>query len=243
MARTFVRASNQLLAVASAPVTAVPLTLSIWANSSTVSIFQENFAVDVGAAGDDGFWLGTDNPAANPMRAATNDGTYRFSGAATRPTDGSWFFTAGRYSAVNSRFVWVDQTESTEGTDSATPTGIDSVSIGARLGQIAGGVNNWDGDLAEAAIWNVGLNDEELIALAKGYSPLFIRPQNLVFYCPIWGNDSPEIDIIGGLQLTLDGSPAKSDHPPIIYPSTIQIPLRLPDGIAYTSPFPAFRAP
>lgn len=39
-------------------------------------------------------------------------------------------------------------------------------------------------DVAEYAYWNVELSDAEMAALAKGFKPSRIRPQNLVFYSP-----------------------------------------------------------
>ncbi len=242
MARTFVRTSSQFLEVNSTPITAVPLSMSIWGSSSLVNNFQGALTVDVGTTANEGWWIETLNDAPSPMRSVTHDGGFFFSGTVTRPVDGTWFFTAGRFSGNSSRFARVDQTESSEGTDTKTPSGVAAISIGCRKGQ-SGSENFWDGDLAEAALWNVSLLDKEFIALAKGYSPLFIRPQNLVFYCPIWGNDSPEIDIIGGRQMTLTGgTPAKADHPPIIYPSNLQLPSGISSAI-YISPFPGFRAP
>ena len=41
-------------------------------------------------------------------------------------------------------------------------------------------VTTWraNGDIAEVALWNAFLSDEEHAALAAGYSPLFIQPHN-----------------------------------------------------------------
>lgn len=45
--------------------------------------------------------------------------------------------------------------------------------------------NPHDGDLWEWAAWNVALTDDEIAALAKGMSPLLIRPQSRTFYVPL----------------------------------------------------------
>jgi len=37
-----------------------------------------------------------------------------------------------------------------------------------------------DGDLAEAAIWNIALSDADVARLATGESPLSVRPDALV---------------------------------------------------------------
>lgn len=41
-----------------------------------------------------------------------------------------------------------------------------------------------DLDTLTEASWNVVLTDAEIVALAAGISPLFIRPQNLIAYSP-----------------------------------------------------------
>ena len=63
--------------------------------------------------------------------------------------------------------------------------------------------------------------------MAAGYSPLLIRPQSLVFYAPIIGRTSPEIDVVGGYDMTLYNGPTTVPHPRVIHPSTqiYKIPL------------------
>ncbi len=71
--------------------------------------------------------------------------------------------------------------------------------------------------IAEVAIWNIELSDAEHALLAKGYSPLFVRPEALVFYAPLIRG---EIEKIGGLALTAQiNAPDIDIHPPIIYPA------------------------
>jgi hypothetical protein len=53
------------------------------------------------------------------------------------------------------------------------------------IGNNATGIRNWDGLLAEAAIWSVILTPAEFAALNNGYSPLLIRPASLVEYQPM----------------------------------------------------------
>ncbi|HUY68593.1 MAG TPA: hypothetical protein VMV79_04765 [Alphaproteobacteria bacterium] len=53
----------------------------------------------------------------------------------------------------------------------------------------------WDGKIAEVALWNgVVLNASEAAALAKGVSPLFMRPSALALYYPLTGLGSGEPD-------------------------------------------------
>ena len=77
----------------------------------------------------------------------------------------------------------------------------------------------FDGYTAEAALWDVGLSDDEMAALAKGFSPLLVRPESLRSYWPILGAGAPEPNLVdSGANLTVTGSVPKADHPRIIMP-------------------------
>ena len=80
-----------------------------------------------------------------------------------------------------------------------------------------------DGTAAECGIWNVVLTDAEVAGLALGYSPLLIRPQSLVAYWPLIGRTSPEIDLVGGYDMTLVNAPTTAAHPPVMYPVSPQM--------------------
>ena len=77
-------------------------------------------------------------------------------------------------------------------------------------------------DVAEIAMWNVALSSDERAALVAGYSPLFVRPQNLVVYFPLLGGSGAsgaEVDWVSGQSVSITGSDiAVVDHPRIIYP-------------------------
>jgi len=65
----------------------------------------------------------------------------------------------------------------------------------------------------------VALSAGEVAALGAGASPLAVRPQSLVAYWPLYGNVSPETDIISGYDMTLYNSPTEADsHPPLSFP-------------------------
>jgi len=71
-----------------------------------------------------------------------------------------------------------------------------------------------NGLVSHTAVWDVGLSVNEIVSLANGHSPLKVRRSNLVSYAPLNGQ-SPEPDIVGGLNLTVNGSPAVAEEPPI----------------------------
>jgi len=79
----------------------------------------------------------------------------------------------------------------------------------------------WDGSIAEFAIWNRILTPGEAKGLGAGFSPVYY-PNGLVFYCPIFGNNSPEPELMKGTGAVVLGA-AKVAHPRIIYPAAKEL--------------------
>lgn len=75
----------------------------------------------------------------------------------------------------------------------------------------------YNGSLAEAAIWNRVLSADEIRALGRGFAPAFF-PRGRVFYSPIDGRRSSEINLSTGVAGTVSGA-TYMVHPPMIYPS------------------------
>lgn len=76
----------------------------------------------------------------------------------------------------------------------------------------------FDGLIAEAGVWNAVLTTAELAMLAKGASPLLVRPSALIAYYPLIGANSPENNLKATGAMTLTGSPTKAAHPRIFMP-------------------------
>lgn len=82
-------------------------------------------------------------------------------------------------------------------------------------GRSADNIFMFDGKIAEVAIWDAALSAAELAALAKGVSPLLIRPANLKGYWPLWGVGSPEADLSGNKNnATITGTVNAANHAP-----------------------------
>jgi len=138
---------------------------------------------------------------------------------ATSLVAGAWFHVAGAWDGSDLG-VFLEGIE--DGSASDTGSFISNtapVRIGAGSGG-AGTEEPFDGDIGHCAIYGVGLTPGEIQSLAAGVSPPKIRPDDLLFYAPLNGRD-PEYDIIGGLDLTVNG-PTKSEEPPI--PNSIKAP-------------------
>jgi hypothetical protein len=74
----------------------------------------------------------------------------------------------------------------------------------------------WAGQIAEYAIWTEVLTADEMAALAKGISPLLVRPQALLRYLPLLQKGT-ETELIEAQTVTHVDSPAVYDGHPRIY--------------------------
>lgn len=216
MARTLVAASSHRLTRTAAPITAFPFTLASWIRP--VSITDGGFhvalsLVKAGSVGGASFAsLYQHNGDVQAWMTGSGSGG---ASIVTGLTAGVWGHAAAVYTSVASRTAYVNGTAGTPETSSQATLTFDTIQIGADY-YVGGPVANdfFDGDLAEAGIWSVALDAAEIAALAKGFDPRLIRPQSLVAYWPIHGNNSPELDRWkNGYDLTLTGTPAKADSP------------------------------
>lgn len=103
---------------------------------------------------------------------------------------------------------------------SYTHTGVSdndfSDSIGAQINSTGGAVANTqvDGRIAEVAVWGGDIGAAGFDQLAKGVSPLQIRPDLLRFYLPLHGDSLTDIDT--AQTYTITGTINKAAHPPML---------------------------
>jgi len=77
-------------------------------------------------------------------------------------------------------------------------------------------VREFDGDISFVCLWNIVLTASELLTIARGVNPFFVRNDALVWYSPIWGNLSPEAEYITPANTgTVLNAPPKSTNPAI----------------------------
>ena len=216
MARNFVAASSQFLENGAAIVTAAPLTMACWyrpvaTNAAYLLMMQGLFD-----ASTDYFYLY--HNLTNTVVAQTHATDTVFAATSAGTSAGVWTHACAVFAAADSRAAYINGGSKGTNTDSRTPAGINRTLLGARY--LTGSKSLFlDGDLAEAAIWNVALDDAEVATLAAGVSPLGVRPSGLVAYWPLIGTTSPEIDIRGRTELTLNNTPTQAAHPRIFYPA------------------------
>ena len=125
---------------------------------------------------------------ANQLRFSARSGgseVHAYSGPAnTLALANTWYHCAGTMAGNSNKYAYVNGTPGGVNTTARTPAGINTIAYGA-FKRASAPTFYVSGMLGEAAVWNVALLPAEIAILAKGFSPLFIRPQNLVSYRPL----------------------------------------------------------
>lgn len=220
MSRTGWSTSNFLRGAV--PVSAMPLTMAAWAYSSVSAATKQNILglyTSSATADINMFSLALD--ASNVAFTAANgaSGSQAFTSAG--PSTNTWFHVAGVATSATSRAVYFNGGSKGTDTNSKTPFGMDRFTLGKRDNvsndrPFAGGGTGY---LADVALWNVALTDAEVLSLARGYSPLLVRPSALVFYSPLFGTGTTEPNLFDAVnELAIQGTLTAGPHPPIIMP-------------------------
>lgn len=223
-----INASNSGLENASyAAVTAAPLTVSMFFKGASVTSFGRLLGIEDTATSTNYFALfNRGDIASDPVewQVKAGDTTVGLARTTTGYSADTWTHAIGIEVASNSRAAYINAGDVGTDANSRTPSGIDHLGIG--LVKVAAGYfySNHNITVAEVAIWNVALGADERAALAAGFSPLLIRPANLINYWPlggIYGNHYR--DIVGGYDLTQVGTVTAAEHPRIIYPTAVSV--------------------
>jgi hypothetical protein len=225
MARSFAAGSTQYLVKTSFSPPAVPFTMACWTFPTGDGTAQETM-MTMGNSGDNDpmhqLRIAGD-VAGDPFaaRSRNNNSSAIASGFGANCTYNAWFHVAGVWAATNSRTCYVNGTAGTTNTTSITPVTVDNIAIGAWRRTLSAGVEPFTGSVAEAAVWDVALGAAEIASLAKGLSPLRVRPQSLISYWPLVGAagaTSGENDYMGINAMTAVADPPLATHSPTIRP-------------------------
>lgn len=208
MARVF-DGSTQWAIHAAGIRTTVPLSMACWfrpANVTQTAVLM----IQSETANNDGFYLmmdGTSMMGRTSAGGLTDDARLE-----SVVTANAWQHGCFVSSATNARAIYHNGTRGTDGTGTLTPSGINQTT----LADLGSGFWQFNGRLARAAIWNVALSDADVAALysrGMAVSPALVRPEGLVAWWDLIGKYSPEIDAVGGFDMTLTASPTAADGP------------------------------
>jgi len=121
-------------------------------------------------------------------------------------------------SGNNSRFVYLDGTQSTEETTLVTPDTMESFTIGDSKG-----ASELAGYIAEVAVWDTVLTAANFTDLSNNANPQAIAAGNLVYYVTLKDNTTATV---GSITLSATGSPTQDALHPTIDPlGIISVPL------------------
>ena len=218
MSRSF-NGTTDYLSYAGAVDSAHPMSFALWFNKPSTT-FATAFSISN---------TNVSNPNRNSIILSNTPNVRAFSansGGTTTATaistanysTNTWHHACAVFSSNSSRTIYLD------GGNSATNTTTVGVNTGSFVATTIGGFSNstglgqpCDGLIAEVAVWNGNLTSDDAASLASGISPTLVRPDILVAYWPLFGEFSPEIDIVRGQDATVNGTTAAS-HPRILRP-------------------------
>ncbi len=221
MARESNATQGNLLRVGSAlGITAYPLTIACWVWPDTLGATDSPGIVWLGDASavDQYFCLQLRGDQSDRLDAVARiTGTNTAASTSNAATEGAWNHICGTYTSTTSRRAILNGNFGSSGTDTTSctfPTGLDRTSV-FQFDDASPG-ENLDGRVAEVGIWDVVLTDDEILALASGWSPLRIRPSNLQGYWPLFGQTAAgEPDFSGGGNNFAEvGTVTVADHSP-----------------------------
>lgn len=224
MARAFASASSQKLQHDNAAATDVPLTIACWMRTASTATTQVAMAIGKRVTQAQRYQLyftsggrigGYCQNAAGTQVATFNDSS------GVNYSANTWYHGAVVFNTTTDRTVYRDGGSSTNNTTSVTVGTVDTTNIGTRFDGSAFGAY-LNGQVAEAGVWNVALSAGEIAQLARGVCPLMVRPEALVAYWPLYGNNSPEDDWVNDFDLTITGA-TKAAHPRVVYPAVSKI--------------------
>jgi hypothetical protein len=170
-------------------------------NKFTVTPGERSYALSINSSGTLQFAFsdaGTTNANNRTVNGATVVGTnWRHAAGVFTPSTKIEVFLDGASDGVNTTSI-----------HSSIYSGSAPLWIGS--GAILGEIFNFDGLIAEAAVYSTNLTADEIKSLATGVTCDKVRPQSLVFYAPLIRDLQ---DVRGGLAIINNNSATVADHP------------------------------
>lgn len=210
--------TSNYLGVESSLVTGYPFTMAAWFNSNSSTANQAIITLNRSASDADAAGLAINgSTGGDPVQAYyAATGPFYFANSSAAYTTNTWQHACGVFSSSTLRTAYLDGGNSGTNTTSATwgtAPGRTSVGVYRSSGVSAG----FSGFLAEVCIWTAALDASEVASLAKGVSPLLVRPQSLVHYLPMIRTAAQDLK---GTTWTTTGSVNElGEHPRMYYPA------------------------
>lgn len=222
MARLFVGASTQYLlsSTGTGQVAGVyPASVSLWALSSNAGQGQGTLYSEGKTSTQNTIFRIACNGSKVGLfiRDDTNTTVLSVDSTAT-PWNGTWRHIALTMDASRNYQLYVDGSTDVSGTISAgTFSSPNTKAIAALVRMIV--TNTVDANIGDVATWTRVLSAGEVAALARGARPSMF-PTSLNRFWPVFGIDSPEIELVAQDTMALTNSPTIINSPPT-YPSLL----------------------
>jgi len=221
MSRNF-NGSSDYINIGSNTVPKPPMTVFSWIKIPTFAVEGKIIARWDDSGSNSHFLLNTNTDSTIGFIVKNSSDLNRWGRKSGTLSTGIWYAVAGvsdnigltgvkvYINGVAYSNVWVDD-------DIGTNANSTQLTLGA--GQDgASMINHFNGVMAETAIWNVLLTDNEIAMLSRGICPVRVRPANLYSYHPLYGASSPEVDLSGNLRNGTVTGTTQVDHPSIVPP-------------------------
>lgn len=136
----------------------------------------------------------------------------------TQDIDGVWAGIVGKFTSETDRTIYVQAlANSNNNTDSKAMAAVQHIAVGEAMD----GGADWNGQVAEVAIWNKALSDAEITSFMAGEAASGIAAANLIGYWPMSVDQATHAN--QGLDadglLTVTNAVFSADHPTITQPS------------------------
>lgn len=211
MARTF---SSGYASASMTLLSAYPFTMFVRGYSTSNTVQQVAMALMVSSGqGYNGSLLMMDGAFSGDPARFNKFGGVLANSAASYAIN-TWHAMAGRAASETALDVSLDGTQTAGASTFVSARTVVALQIGARA--IPSISLPLSGACACAAAWTVLLDDDELVSLAKGFSPRRIRPQSLKFYAPLVRDFKLPFWSIAAATPTLSdtvGTSTPSEHP------------------------------
>jgi hypothetical protein len=117
------------------------------------------------------------------------------------------------------------------GTSTIGPNTVNAAPLATNIGDRGDQFIGWNGNLADAAIWEGRITDQEVYALQKGARPWQIKSQKLVGWWPLDGYGHPALDRSFKRNHGVLSGTAFVTGPPLLNPAPIILPLPDPSFV------------
>lgn len=215
MSRSFASGSSEYLQVDQAVVSGTPFTLACWFYATQDTASQAILSIADKDDNDYHTLFAAGSGAGDPIWANTWTGSAaRIAQTTSGYTINTWHHACGVWAADNDRRAYIDGGSKGTNANAHTVANIDRFRVSSTANDDP--KNYFDGRIAEVGVWEVALTDAEVLILAHGYSPLFVRPASLVAYWPLIRDEDQ--DRVGGYDLTPVNTPSIAAHCPVLYP-------------------------